>query len=474
MANYTPPPSTSTVDIKPAGASKVIGISSIAALGGFLFGYDSAVVNGTVDAIRDKFGMSDGLLGFVVASTLIGAMLGAWFAGSLADRYGRVRTMLIAAIMFCAASIGAAFAFGVWDLVLWRVVGGVGVGMASVIAPAYIAEIAPAHVRGRLGSLQQLAIVTGIFAALLFDYYAAKAAGGAANPSWFGLEAWRWMFLSMIVPSVLYALLAMTIPESPRYLVAKRREDEAARVLGRIQGLDASQQSSMVANIRETLNLQHRQSFRDLFVGGKLLPIVWVGILVSVFQQFVGINVIFYYSSMLWRSVGFTEDHALQLTVLTSIINIVVTIVAIMLVDRIGRKPLLLIGSIGMAITLGIMAYCFSQATGSGDTLALPGNVGTLALVAANLFVIFFGVSWGPVTWVLLGEMFPNQIRAVALSLAAAAQWLANFLITISFPSLAAAGLQFAYGLYAFFALLSALFVIYMVKETKGKELEQM
>jgi MFS family permease len=205
-----------------------------------------------------------------------------------------------------------------------------------------------------------------------------------------------------------------------------------------------------------------------------LLPIVWVGILLSVFQQFVGINVIFYYSTTLWRSVGFTESGALTITVITSVTNVVVTLVAISLIDKIGRKPLLLIGSAGMAVTLGLMAICFTQAVGSGSDVSLPQPWGTLALLAANLYVVFFGVSWGPVVWVLLGEMFSNQIRAAALAVAAAAQWLANFLVSTTFPALANLGLTFAYGLYTAFAVLSFFFVIRWVHETKGQELEAM
>jgi MFS family permease len=205
-----------------------------------------------------------------------------------------------------------------------------------------------------------------------------------------------------------------------------------------------------------------------------LLPIVWVGILLSVFQQFVGINVIFYYSTTLWRSVGFTESGALTITVITSVTNVVVTLVAISLIDRIGRKPLLLIGSAGMAVTLGLMAICFTQATGSGSDVSLPSPWGTIALISANLYVVFFGVSWGPVVWVLLGEMFTNQIRAAALAVAAAAQWLANFAVSTTFPALANLGLTFAYGLYTAFAVLSFFFVIRFVHETKGQELEAM
>ena len=205
-----------------------------------------------------------------------------------------------------------------------------------------------------------------------------------------------------------------------------------------------------------------------------LLPVVWIGILLSVFQQFVGINVIFYYSSTLWHSVGFSEADSFSITVATSVVNVLVTLVAIALVDRIGRKPLLVIGSAGMAVTLGAMAWCFSQATGSGATLSLPAPWNMVALVAANAYVVFFGLSWGPMVWVLLGEMFPNRIRAIALAVAAAAQWLANFAITSTFPSLAEVGLAFAYGLYAAFALISLVFVLKAVRETKGIELEDM
>ena len=201
---------------------------------------------------------------------------------------------------------------------------------------------------------------------------------------------------------------------------------------------------------------------------------VWIGIALSVFQQFVGINVIFYYSSTLWRSVGFSEADSFTITVVTSVVNVLVTLVAIALVDKVGRKPLLTIGSAGMAVTLALMAWCFSQATGSGAQLSLPEPWGMVALVAANAYVVFFGLSWGPMVWVLLGEMFPNRIRAIALAVAASAQWIANFVITSSFPSLAEIGLSFAYGLYALFALGSLVFVLTSVRETKGMELEEM
>ena len=452
----------------------VIRLSLTAALGGFLFGYDSAVINGAVDAIGTRFSASSAVLGFTVSSALLGAAAGALAAGRVADRYGRLRAMWAAAALFLISAVGSGVASSLVMLVVFRVIGGVAVGIASVIAPTYIAEIAPARIRGKLGSLQQLAIVTGIFLALLADYALAAAAGGSEKDLWLGLEAWRWMFLAMAVPAVVYGGLALTIPESPRYLVAKARLDEAAAVLRRVLGdIDLN---AKVDQIKETLQREKRPTMRDL--GGPalgLLPIVWVGIGLSVFQQFVGINVIFYYSSVLWQAAGFTESNALIITVITSVVNVVTTLIAIASIDRYGRKPLLIIGSIGMALTLGTLAAVFGTATldKAGDPV-LHGAAAPIALVAANLFVFAFGMSWGPVVWVLLGETFPNRIRAAALSLAAGAQWIANWVISTSFPPLKDAGLGLAYGLYTTFAVLSLLFVLKFVRETKGVELEEM
>jgi SP family sugar:H+ symporter-like MFS transporter len=352
-------------------------------------------------------------------------------------------------------------------------VGGLGVGAASVIAPAYIAEVSPPAYRGRLGSLQQLAIVSGIFVALLSDAAIVAAAGTATAPWLLGLEAWRWMFIVEVVPAVIYGVLALTIPESPRYLIARGELKKAKEVLTRYVGGDVEKTSTDI--LRTVEGKSDRPRFAILRRGKfGLLPIVWVGIGLSVLQQFTGINVIFYYSTTLWQAVGFTEQDSLTITVITSVTNILTTIVAIMLIDKVGRKPLLLVGAIGQFLCLAVLTLMFATATVVDGQPVLEGSAGTIALVAANLYVVFFGATWGPVVWVLLGEMFSNKIRAVALSVAAAAQWAANFVISTTFPALAAVGLGLAYGVYTFFAFVAIFFVIKYVKETKGRTLESM
>ncbi|WP_395727256.1 sugar porter family MFS transporter [Nakamurella sp.] len=451
----------------------VVRIASVAALGGFLFGYDSAVINGAVSAIEHQFQADAASLGFAVASALLGAAAGALMAGRLADHLGRLAVMKVAAALFLISAIVAGLAPNLWWLIIGRVIGGLGVGMASVIAPAYISEIAPARIRGRLASLQQLAIVTGIFISLLVDFLLARAAGGSTEILWFGWEAWRWMFIAMAVPAVLYGVLALTIPESPRFLIAKHRIPEAKAILSKLIG-DAHLDDK-IARIRSTMERETEPSWKDLRApGGKIAGIVWIGLALSIFQQFVGINVIFYYSNILWEAVGFDEGQAFVITVIGAVINILTTLIAIATIDRFGRKPLLIIGSIGMTINLATMAFIFGTADVVNGAPVLSGAQGPIALVAANLFVIFFGMSWGPVVWVLLGEMFPNRMRAAALSLAAGGQWVANWIITVSFPGLKDVSLALAYGLYAGFALLSLLFVMRFIQETKGRQLEDM
>jgi SP family sugar:H+ symporter-like MFS transporter len=453
---------------------KVIALAAAGAIGGFLFGFDSSVVNGAVDAIQDDFSLTAAFTGFAVASALLGCAVGAYLAGRLADRLGRIPVMLIGAVLFLVSSIGSGLAFAAWDLTVWRLVGGLGIGIASVIAPAYISEIAPKAIRGSLASLQQLAITIGIFTALLSDAVLANVSGGANEVFFLGLDAWRWMFLVCAVPAIVYGLVALRLPESPRFLLMTDKKEKATKVLASIT--PANQLDKAVADIeagiREDAANADKNSLRGKRFG--LLPIVWVGIILSMLQQLVGINVIFYYSTTLWSSVGFKESDSLTISVITSVTNVAVTFVAIFLVDKVGRRPILLFGSVGMAVALGSMTLAFSQAQLVDGKPSLEGMWGVIALVGANLFVVAFGASWGPLVWVLLGEIFPTRIRGRALGVAAAAQWLTNFAVTMTFPIISQdVSLTLAYGLYAAFAVLSFFFVFFKIPETKGVALEE-
>ncbi|WP_027070995.1 sugar porter family MFS transporter [Luteimonas sp. J29] len=455
----------------------IILISLVATIGGFLFGYDSGVINGTVDGITTAFQSDAAVTGFNVASMLLGCAVGAWFAGTLADRYGRRTMLLWAAVFFIISAWGSGIANSSLEFVVYRVLGGLAVGGASVMSPAYISEVSPARYRGRLATVQQIAIISGLFASFLSNYILARLATASTAMLWWGYEAWRWMFWAELVPATLFLLLLFFIPESPRYLVARGLRERATSVLTRLYG--ALQGERKLGEIDASLaSDHHRPRLSDLVnkASGKIRPIVWVGVGLATFQQFVGINVVFYYGAVLWQAVGFSENDALAINVLSGGLSIGACIVTVLLIDRVGRKPLLWLGSVGMAITLGLVTYAFS--TGGLDdagTLQLSDSMGLLALVAANAYVVFFNMSWGPVMWVMLGEMFPNQIRGSGLAVAGLAQWTANFLITWTFPMLLAGlGLAFAYGIYTVMAVLSVFFVLRFVHETKGRELEQM
>ncbi|MFE5794829.1 sugar porter family MFS transporter [Streptomyces sp. NPDC056503] len=468
----TPPPSEGRA-AHPDHLGHVIFITASAAMGGFLFGYDSSVINGAVEAIRDRYDIGSATLAQVIAIALIGCAIGAATAGRIADRIGRIRCMQISAVLFTVSAVGSALPFALWDLAFWRIVGGFAIGMASVIGPAYIAEVAPAAYRGRLGSFQQAAIVIGIAISQLVNYGILQLADGDQRGEIGGLEAWQWMLGVMVVPALLYGLLSFAIPESPRFLISVGKTERAKEVLSEVEGKGVDL-DHRVAEIENAMRSEHKSTFRDLLVSGsrfRLLPIVWVGIGLSVFQQLVGINVAFYYSSTLWQSVGIDPSSSFFYSFTTSIINIIGTVIAMVLVDRVGRKPLALVGSVGMAIALAFEAWAFSADLVDGK---LPETQGVVALVAAHVFVLFFALSWGVVVWVFLGEMFPNRIRAAALGVAASAQWMANWAITASFPSLSDWNLSGTYVIYTVFAVLSIPFVLRYVKETKGKALEEM
>ncbi|MEH6379619.1 sugar porter family MFS transporter [Streptomyces sp. KLMMK] len=456
---------------QPDHLGHVIFITAAAAMGGFLFGYDSSVINGAVEGIRGKYDIGSAALAQVIAIALIGCAIGAATAGRLADRIGRIRVMQISATLFTISAVGSALPFALWDLAFWRILGGIAIGMASVIGPAYIAEVSPPAYRGRLGSFQQAAIVVGIAVSQLVNWGILNLADGDQRGHLMGIEAWQLMLGVMVVPAVLYGLLSFAIPESPRFLISVGKVDKAKSVLADVEGHTVDL-DKRVAEIELAMHSEEKSTFKDL-LGGKagLLPIVWVGIGLSVFQQLVGINVAFYYSATLWQSVGIDPSDSFLYSFTTSIINIVGTVIAMIFVDRVGRKPLALVGSAGMAISLALEAWAFSAQAADGS---LPTTQGTVALVAAHAFVLFFALSWGVVVWVFLGEMFPNRIRAAALGVAASAQWVANWVITASFPSLSDWNLSGTYVIYAVFAVLSIPFVLKYVKETKGKALEEM
>jgi SP family sugar:H+ symporter-like MFS transporter len=453
----------------------VSAIVGVATIGGFMFGYDSGVINGTQDGLRRTFELSEVWLGITVSALLPGCAAGAFLAGRLADVWGRRRVMVGAALLFILSALAAGAAGSALMMILARFAAGVGVGAASVLSPAYISEVTPASMRGRLSSLQQVMIIAGLTGAFLANYFLAYSAGKSTDPFWLGYAAWRWMFWMQIIPASVFFLTLLFIPESPRFLVARGRHDEARAVLTRLFGAAAAAAKSV--EIRGSLTADHAPRLGDLIdrSTGRLRPIVWVGIGLATFQQLVGINVVFYYGAVLWQAVGFSEADSLKINILSGTLSIAACVVAIFLIDKIGRKPLLLIGSIGMALTLGILTAAFATGDLTGGTLRLAPQVGVLALISANLYVIFFNLSWGPVMWVMLGEMFPNQIRGSGLAVSGAAQWTANFLISVSFPVLAKfIGLPVTYGFYAACAFVSIFFVLKMVHETRGRELEDM
>ena len=456
-------------------------IVAVATIGGFLFGYDSGAVNGTQDGLTEAFGLVPGSwsitngLGFTVASLLIGCFIGAFFAGRLADLIGRRNTMMLAAALFLAGALVQGFAGSQVIFVIARICGGMAVGAASVLSPAYISEVAPAEIRGRLTTVQQIMIITGLTAAFVVNYFLAKSAGVSTERFWLGLQAWRWMFLMQALPAAIFLVALIMIPESPRYLVSKGREEQATSVLAKLFGSDVAR--AKLEEIRATFAQDHRPRLSDIMApGGGVRKVVWAGIMLAVFQQLVGINVIFYYGATLWKLAGFTEQQSLLINIVSGAVSIAACFVTSAVIDKIGRKPLLLIGSAGMAVTLFVMVYTFSH--GSLDpqgNLVLSQNLGTVAVVAANLYVIFFNVSWGPVMWVMLGEMFPNQIRGSALAVSGFFQWFANFVISFSFPIMAAGlGLAVSYTFYGVCAVISFFLVQKLVHETRGVELEQM
>lgn len=454
----------------------ILFISGIATIGGFLFGFDSGVINGTITGLEVTFGSSDIGTGLNVSSMLLGCSIGAFFAGRMGDLFGRRTMLLVAAVFFIVSAYGSGISETSVEFVFYRVLGGLAVGAASVMTPAYIAEIAPTSIRGALTTVQQIAIISGLFFAFLSNYLIADVASSSTAMLWLEFEAWRWMFWVELIPAVLFLILLFFIPESPRFLVAKGQSDSAASILARL--MPANIISKKIDEISSSLRTDSEaMNLRTMFnpSTGRVRPIIWIGVGLAVFQQLVGINVVFYYGAVLWQAAGFSESDALAINILSGAISIAGCIVTIYLIDRIGRKPLLKWGSIGMAFALLSMVLAFSNADIDSSGAMQLGEWGALALIGANAFVFLFNLSWGPVMWVMLGEMFPNSIRGTGLAIAGLAQWFANFLVTMSFPILLGTiGLAGAYGVYAMSAFISVFFVRSYVYETNGIELEQM
>jgi SP family sugar:H+ symporter-like MFS transporter len=459
-----------------------------------MFGWDAMALNVIKNALAYHTKAGNGLIGFAVAFGVLTAVLGAFIAGRLSDKIGRKIIMEIAAILFIISSVGTAFIGSSMGLFFfWRFFSGLAMGAAMTIAPAYISEIAPADLRGTLVSLRQFMLIIGLFVCgLLGDNLLAAAdepSGDAPKSTsvlhfmGIGLEVWQWAFLSVAVGGIIYFISAQFIPESPRYLISVGRLDEAHKVLSDTIGDVDGSVDVRVEEIHKSLGSDDHQGFKVLLnkSGRNLQRVVWIGVVLAALQQFVGINAIFYYSTTIFATLGFGEAAALQQTLILTGCKVAAIILGMILVDRVGRRPLLLFGSISMFLALLATAAIMLSApkvTGAdGSTtpdLASHPGLAVLALIALCLYVFSYAGTWGPIMWVLIGEMFPNRIRGAATSVAGAAEWMSNFVVTLTFPVLAAWSIGTTYAIYAVVAFVSIIFVLKVVPETKNMELEEM
>jgi SP family xylose:H+ symportor-like MFS transporter len=445
----------------------IFGITLVATLGGLLFGYDTAVISGAEKSVQayliTSLGFSSLAHGATISSALIGCIIGGAISGLLASRLGRKRTLMLAAVLFFLSALGSAFPEFLFfkrgeptlGLLLmfnfYRVIGGIGVGLASAVCPMYIGEIAPADIRGRLVSLNQFAIIFGMLVVYFVNYGIARG----KSIDYINDLGWRLMFLSEAIPAGIFGILLFFVPETPRYLALKNQDEKAFRVLKKING---TEQAKIV--LRE-IDQSVETAPGKLFSYGKI--VILIGILLSVFQQFVGINVALYYAPRIFESMGAAKDASMLQTVVMGLINVIFTVIAIVTVDKYGRKILLMIGSIGMAI--GMFAI---------GGLAFMKVIGISTLVFIIIYTASFMMSWGPITWVLISEIFPNKIRGKAVAIAVAAQWAANYLISSTYPAMMEFSGGFTYSFYGLMSILSFIFVWRMVPETKGKTLEEM
>ena len=447
----------------------------VAIIGGLLFGYDTAVISGAEQALdrffrtATDFNYTSWLHGFTASSALIGCVIGGAISGLLASRLGRKRSLIVAAILFFLSAVGSwwpesgILPYGEASLPLlvvfniYRIIGGVGVGLASALCPMYIAEISPARIRGTLVSCNQFAIIFGMLVVYFVNYLIRNNLGETAEAIQTAMVeiGWRRMFLSEAYPAGAFLLLILLVPETPRFLALKGKDAKAFAVLERING--TAEARTVLAEIKSTVHERRER----LFSYG--VTVIVIGILLSFFQQAIGINVVLYYAPRIFANMGFSGDASMLQTVVMGVVNILFTVVAIFTVDRVGRKPLLMIGSTGMMIGMAALA-----------ALSFTDSIGIAALIFIILYTASFMMSWGPICWVLISEIFPNTIRSQAVAVAVATQWISNFLVSATFPSLSAWSVGGTYCIYAFMSLLSALFVWRWVPETKGKTLEQM
>ncbi|HTM97094.1 MAG TPA: sugar porter family MFS transporter [Pedobacter sp.] len=427
----------------------ILGISFISALGGYLFGFDFAVISGALPFLKQQFNFNEVQEGLATATLAFGCILGCVLASTIADKFGRKRGLMIAAAVFFFSSLAMAFSHNSEVFIIARFVAGIGVGMASVLSPMYIAEIAPSHMRGRMVSINQLTIVIGILITNLVNYYLRNE----------GLDAWRWMVGLGAVPSALFLLGVLWLPESPRWLIKVGNAAKANKILFKIGG--AAYADKMTHTIQDTLVGDTRVSYKAVFEKS-VLPAVIVGIGLAVFQQFCGINVIFNYTAKIFESVGFSQDDQLKQTVFIGLVNLVCTLLAMWQIDKLGRKPLMLFGALVLCILYIISAYLLQQQSALA-AWSLLAAIGVYAMTLA------------PVTWVLISEIFPNRVRGAATSVAVISLWAAYAILTFTFPLIAKQlGTYTPFYIYAGICLLGFWFVKAKVKETKGKSLEEM
>ncbi|UIO98048.1 sugar porter family MFS transporter [Elizabethkingia miricola] len=428
----------------------------VASVGGLLFGYDTAVISGAIGFMRSFYQLSDIMTGWVASCALLGCIAGAMYSGKLSDRAGRKKVLMLSAVLFTISSIGTAIAPNLWFFVLFRIIGGMGIGIASMLSPMYISEMAPASVRGRLISVFQLGIVTGILVIYFVNAYIA----GIHNEAWNISTGWRWMFGSGIIPSVIFILLLLTVPESPRWLASQKKHSEAMAILSQINGNTAAQQE--LDSINESLKDEAPFSLASL-KGSKLKKALITCILLAVFSQFTGINAIMYYAPEIFKSTGTGRDSAFIQTIMVGVINVAFTLIAIKYVDSWGRKKLLLSGISGMTVCLFIVGLAF-----------YTQQQGYLVLIAILGYIAFFAMSLGPLTFVVIAEIFPTKSRATAMSIATFFLWLAVFLVSQTFPILIGSiGSAYTFWLYTLISILAFLFIRKSIPETKGKTLEE-